>query len=244
MDTVDTQRLTDALFTIPQKFAREHPKSFLYAPYSRKSYRRVYLYTHLAYDLWVKIEADDSIKFFNERPPEVSLASDGKVKIFSPSIVAKTTGDDVQVHVISPDSSEDTARTGEVDRNDESVDARNAAAQDDWARQHGYSLVRWNVQSLRQNRMRLENLKQLLRFVGSPERVIPHEVKLAVKDFLSQRRTVTIHYLLESLRDLDEDWAMAAIADMILSNDCYSDIDIHRFHYATELSLYHEFNPT
>jgi hypothetical protein len=91
---------TEELLTAP-RFRRENFSSFLFAPFSRKLQRRVYIYTDTGYDLWVRLESDPEVVRFNERVPKVPIAlGNGKATNTSPQAISINREGVVTVHII------------------------------------------------------------------------------------------------------------------------------------------------
>jgi hypothetical protein len=236
MDCDNADHLIKQLLEAPSTFRREHAESFLYAPYSRKIHRRVYCYTHLAYDLWVHLESDKDVAFFNERPATIPFSFNGKASQFTPAYVSRKRDKSIVVHIISR---EDETGAEPVSEASDLPPANQHDALRVWAKQNNFTLVIWSAKAIHSNPIRLANVKQLLRYVCSPQRLVPLAILEEVHTILRQVRSSTVDHIVHTLHMHDEDLIMMVVAEMILSESCYSDIERYPFHYSTELSLHH-----
>lgn len=229
MDKERPSEFAQRLLTPPVAFRRERTRSYLYAPYSRKLHRRVYVYTHLGYDLWALLESDPCIRTFNERPPKLSIPlPDGATAHIVPAAVSEGENGVVTIHSIDNDRPEQNE-----DRPSES-DLLMA-----WAAPAGFSFTCWTAETLRPNPIRVDNLKRLLRYASAPQIVLPPKLVDDVSAVLKQHRKITLISLIESITDSDPEWIARVVAQLILDGRCFSDIDTHPFDNATELSVHH-----
>ncbi|MFC7518844.1 hypothetical protein ACFQUU_27935 [Herbaspirillum sp. GCM10030257] len=221
----------------PEKFSRENRECHLYVTFSKKVRREIHLYSHARYDLWTELESNPEIDTFNEWPPQFPAACGDSIFYFRPSFITRGIDGTYQVHLI--DSSEilthrlETAKTAS---SSESIADPLAG----WAIENQCTVVRWQISALRSNRLRLANLKQLMRFACFPNRYVPTDVIAEATAVLRHQRTVTVDFLIQSLRQFDESWVQAAIAALILDRKVHSDINRFAFNYSTQLSIFHE----
>lgn len=227
------------LLQAPQKFAREQSKAFLYAPYSRKLQRRLYCYTHLAYDLWTYLEIDSSINRFNERVPKIPISYDGAIKYFKPVYFIQKRDASYEAHLIRRSGLTEFESEGES--TEISSEEQDDEALANWSRKNQCRVITWTAKSLRANPVLLANQKRLLRYLCTADRVVPLEITDRLGAVLHQYRKLTVHHLIQSLPDIDEQWVITEIARLILEGLCYSDTDRYPFHYSTELSVFHAF---
>lgn len=239
MKCIESKPQTHRLLEPPEFFVREHQQAFLYAPFSRKTHRRVYCYTHLGYDLWVHLETDSTVVAFNERPEKIPITDGKKVTHVTPAFIVKRRDGVVEAHFISPKDSEEVS----VHMTDENAQHHQPAQEAliNWASEQQCRVLQWTASSLRANPIHLSNLKRLLRYVCIPEAIVSINIIEALQVAIRQHRTVTVDHLLRSLADFEEAIAMEGIAAIILDKGCYSDIERYPFHYATELSAFHAF---
>lgn len=232
MKQLPDQKFAQSLLEPPKSTKRGHFDQFLYAPYSRKIHRRVYCYSHSSYDLWNRLEVDSDLSYFNERPPKISISAADKITSVQPAFIAKMTDKAVVAHFISSESDSDSTSKS----NSEIL----RLALTNWSEQFGIGFRIWTPNLLRENIIWLANIKQLLRYVSRPEYLTPKATADLILENLKKHRIVSLHFVLESIQ-IDQDEIIAAIVEMILSRQLYSDIENFPFGYGTELSIFHEF---
>ena len=238
MERQNHSPLAEQLLKPPALFKRENFRSFLYVPYSRKIHRRIYCYGEDQYNLWVFLESDCQIGFFNERVPDVPISIEGRVKQLAPSFVAQMRDKSIVVHIVlfeglPGQNGDSVAEILEISIFENALNS--------WATEHKFSVKIWTRELLHANQIRLENLKRLLRYVCVPQPPPLASTKELIYMALRQSRKATIDSLLHSLSTIDDETIMAGLAGMILDGTCYSDIDFFPWHYSTELSVHHAF---
>lgn len=223
----------DQLLDPPASFVREDYSAFLFAPFSRKLNRRVYLYTRGAYALWVRLESDPQVVRFNERLPKVPIAvGNGAAQNASPRAISVDQERLVTIHSFKGD----LAIVGQ-DGGSESE----TSAWDSWARTRSFMHVIWTSESLRCNPVEHANLKRLLRFVSVPG-VFPNpSLQQALLAELSGVRRLTFSKLVELFPVSDPAVVQSEIARLILDRKIFSDIDQNPFSMITEVSAHHGF---
>lgn len=213
----------------PPSFVREHYSSFLYCPFSRKLNRRVYLYTHDGYALWVRLESDPSVADFNERVPKFPIAIGTKAINIAPRAVSVCVEQKVTVHSFVDDLNE----VGES--------PETPSPWSEWALRRGFHHVEWDSESLFGNRTRFENLQFLLRFVSQPGAFPEPSLQQRLIAELKSVRRLTVSKLIEQFPLSDRAEVESEIARLILDGMIYSDIDQNPLSLITEVSAYHAF---
>lgn len=221
---------TEELLTAP-RFRRENFSSYLFAPFSRKLQRRVYVYTDTGYDLWVRLESNPKVVRFNERVPKVPVAlCNGKATNASPQAISVDSEGIVTVHTIQ--NVEESAKAA-------TNSGIETSAWKDWAKAHGYQHINWEISALRKNPIELANLDRLLRFASVAGAIPKAELEQALIAELRSVRKMTFAKLVEQFPQADQDEVHAAVATLIIDQKIYSDIDRFRFSMTSELSAYH-----
>lgn len=229
---VGTQDLSLKSLLAPQPFRRERYSSFLYTPYSFKLKRRVYLYTHSGYDLWVRLESGTGIAEFNERVPLVPLAFEGgHATLLAPIAVSVRDDGAVEIH---------TFRHSESDEDTEDV---KSIAWKRWCDLHGFIHQEWTVELLQKNRIELANLKRLLRFTSCVDYVPNVALEKSILAELGNVRKTTFAKLVQQFPLSDPDEVQQSLARLILNRDIHSDIHYLPLSMITEVSAYHELHP-
>lgn len=231
----------EKLFKAPQTFKRERYEEFLYAPYSPKAHRRIYCYGHDTYNLWAILESDYSIIRLNDGAMDTSVSIDHGTVAIKPNFVTKNEDGSIIIHVIAKDSASACQVSGElpvdiIDCSKWTIDPLTK-----WAEDLGISIKVWQRSHILTNPVRLRNIKQLLRFICNPKHIETKDAENLVLSVLRTRRICTIDHVLQNLNEVDPNKLLPTLASMILNGLCYSDIHLYPFHYATELSLFHEF---
>jgi hypothetical protein len=213
----------------PEAFKRENFSAHLYAPYSLKLFRRVYLYGHLSYDLWVMLEADPKVKTFNERikPIPIAISSDTAANL-SPDFISVDRDNHVEIHLINYEL--------KPENNKMKLEAWEA-----YCLRTGFNLKSWSETDLRRNELELANLKKLLRFTTQIDQGLEYELERSIYSQLQTVRKIIFCKLVEQFPNSDEEVVKAHIAKLIIERKVYSDISFHSFSQLTELSAYHEF---
>lgn len=213
----------------PTSFVRENYSAFLFAPFSRKLNRRVYLYTSDAYALWVRLESDPNVINFNERAPKVPIAIGTRAVNAAPRAISVKKDKTVIVHSFVGDLADDA------------LDKGDASPWTVWASNHGFSHIIWSTQSLQECPIRFANLKRLLRDVSVAGAIPNASLQRAVLSELSAVRRMTLSKLVEQFPLSDPSEVQSEIARLILDNVIYSDIDRNPLSLITELSAHHAF---
>lgn len=215
------------LLKAPSSFIREDYSSFLFAPFSRKINRRVYLYTPIAYALWVRLECDPNVSQFNERVPKVPIAIGTKAVNASPRAISVDKERTVTVHSFVDDLVDDTGSEGRT------------SPWSNWAQARGFSHIDWNSDLLGGTPTRLANLKRLLRYVSAAGVIPSPSLRQALLTELRAVRRFTLSKLVEQFPVSDPAEVQAEIARLILDRTIYSDIDRNPLSMITELSAHH-----
>ena len=213
----------------PPHFVREHYLSFLYCPFSRKLNRRVYLYTHDVYALWVRLESDPSVTMFNERVSKFPIAIGDKAINCAPRAISVCIERKITVHSFVGDLIE------------AGVSAETPSPWNQWALKRGFRYIEWNSESLIGNRTRFENLQRLLRFVSQPGAIPDPDLQQRLVAELKSVRHLTLSKLIELFPLSDRAEVESEIARLILDGAIYSDIDENPLSLITEVSAYHAF---
>ena len=223
-----------ALLTPPEVFEREQNMAFLFAPHSPKLARRVYLYTPPAYDLWALVESDSDVLRFNERPPRVPIATlDGGALTVPPRFVTQHA--DKSCHVHSWDMTE-----ADVAENEQSQKVKypSKEAWAAWCETYKFKHTHWEPDTLKANPVHLDNLKRLLRFTTSPNRVRSVDARDAIKAVLQGVRKMRWHSLVTEIARHDPQVVKEEICRLILDNTVYSDLDKFPLSLITVLSIH------
>jgi hypothetical protein len=211
----------------PTPFERKKPKAHLYIQYSAKLGRRCYTYGHSAYNLWVLIESDPGLALYNERPPAPPMVGlEGEVENRPLHLVAIAHDGEVQIHSIIE---------GEREPEDSGDDGGSVIQR--WCEQNGFTFKPWSPNDLAPSQ-RLNNLRQLLRYVCVRNRPVDPAATTAVLEAIGRHRRVTVGSIVQSLGDRDAAVIERSIAELILARKCHSDIDHFPWTRATELSIY------
>lgn len=218
----------DDLLKPPSTFVRERYSSFLFAPFSRKLNRRVYLYTHDVYALWVRLESDPNVLKFNERVPDVPITIGTRAINATPRAISLDKSRIVTVHSFVGDLV-----------SDDNVGEDKASPWEDWARAQGFSHKSWFPQSLRENSTEFSNLKRLLRYVSRAGLVPNIALQQAVLSELKSVRRIIFIKLVELFPTSDPSEVQIEIARLILDGVIYSDINQNPLSMITELSAHH-----
>lgn len=213
----------------PPPFVRERYSSFLYCPFSRKLNRRVYLYTHDGYALWVRLECDPSVSRFNERVPKIPIAIGNRAINEAPRAVSVCKEQKVTVHSFVGDLNE----TG--------GSAERPCPWGEWALMRGFIHVEWDSESLIGNPIRFENLRRLLRFVSLAGAIPDSCLQEALVAELKAFRRLTLSKLIELFPLSDRAEVESELARLILNGAIFSDIDRNPLSLITEVSAYHAF---
>lgn len=239
MSEIKCNNLRQQLLTPSSTFNREDYKAFLYTPYSRKLFRKVYVHTHLGYDLWARVEADKSVAKYNERPTQIEVAVNQEVVRLTPALATSHRDGTWALHFIWRDTDDCVDYHENFHRR---FNEEERASIQQWSELNGCMLEIWNAKTLRQYPVRLSNLKLLLRYVCNTRKPISPKIKERLRTILKATRSCTVLHLTETACDFDSSFVEQAIAEMILDEEVFSDIDIYPFHYSSELSIHHEIN--
>lgn len=217
----------------PQPFARGNYSSHLYAPFSLKLNRRVYLYTHNGYDLWVHLESARDVVQFNERVMSVPLAfGDGRALVLAPTAVSSHSDGTVAIHTFDHS----------VDIDEDTQDVKSQAWKK-WCDLHRFQHQKWNTAQLQANPIKLANLKRLLRFASYAGYVRNVGLEKSLMAELGNVRKTIFAKLVQQFPQSDPDEVQQSLARLILNQDIYSDIHLSPLSMITEISAYHEFPP-
>jgi hypothetical protein len=243
-----------------RRFQIQEPKSFLRQPFSPKLRRRLELYQHARYWLWIQVETDALITTFNECTRPVSLAiGRGVTAQLRPGMVTRDVTGEVTVHTFNGALDDDeersqaealarttTSTAPSEPRNPEPDSAardeaarRAALISDSWAQWCEVRAVihrDWKVGELREPAMRLQNLERLLRYTTRSGRPYRGDLAAQLESELRLERRMTVHALSARFSSQDPELVMTEIADLIVKGKIHSDIDARPFTYATELS--------
>lgn len=214
---------------VHRPFVREKYSSFLFCPFSRKLNRRVYLYTHDGYALWIKLESEPSVIKFNERVQKVPIAIGNEAINGAPRAISVSKEQKVTVHTFVGDLNESGAST-------ESQSPWNK-----WALRRGFIHVEWDSESLIGNPIKFENLRRLLRYVSQPGAIPQPSLEKVLVSELKAVRRLTLAKLVELFPVSDQAEVESEIARLILDGVIYSDIDQNPLSLITMVSAYHAF---
>ncbi len=227
---------TVAALLVPSTFRRENWEAYLFAPYSKKLSRRVYLYTPQGYDLWVHLESDPQVKTFNERPTKVPLSiGQGQAVVAAPNAISVDQMGDVMVHECG-----EYCETATQSKAAEKLNREFPWAL--WAEAQGFNYKRWTSSELRQNPILLDNYKRLLRWVCRPGWNPSPIVLDSIISALKSRRVTCWNALFRELGHFEPTSISAAIATLILDEKIHSDLHKYFLSQTTELSAFHEFD--
>lgn len=212
----------DELLT-PQSFERGNYCAHLYAPFSSKLNRRVHLYSHNMYDLWVLLETNQSIKKFNEKVLSFPINfKNGHATKASPRAVSQDIDGLITIHTLQTKDGD-----GELDW-------------DGWCGLYGYQYQNWSKDSLKSNSIELANLKHLLRFSSVAGLTIDYSMENQILSELENFRKITFYKLVQKFPFFDSEDINACIASLIIRKKIFSDIRLSPFSMITELSVHHE----
>lgn len=215
----------------PQPFERRNYSAYLYAPYSLKLHRRVYLYARNGYDLWVLLESDTDIAQFNESVAAVPISfEDGRAATLAPAAVSVSRDGGVLLH---------TFRSSDNKHTDE-ADVKNTSWKK-WCALHGFHHKEWTSDLLHSNAIELANLKRLLRFVSCAGYIPNLALEKSLGEELKSVRKMTFAKLVQLFPISDPDEVQQSLARLIISHKVYSDIHLSPLSMLTEVSAYHEF---
>lgn len=211
----------------PQNFKRGNYTAHLYAPYSIKLHRRVYVYGHDNYDVWTMLESDRLIATYNERVPKIPIIVDGdKAVNKSPSFISVNHDNSVFFHTVIKD-----------DPPDSSLIAWSA-----FTKTNGYGHKNWTKNILTLNKLKIDNLKKLLRYTSMAGSVKNHTLDNQILSEISVVRKIIFSKIINQFPLSDPEEVKTSIARLILSDKVYSDLHLLPFSMLTEVSAYHEFN--
>lgn len=226
----------EELFVESRPLKREKNSTNLYIPYSRKAGRDVHCYGHKTYDLWAHLEADPCVLRLNEQLNRISLVAGRQVVHVSPQFITKSRIEKCEyllLHFFSDCANNDVdGANGQLP-----IEVREILA--GWASQRGIEIVYWDDALLQRDSIHLENKKRLLRYVCSPSKVVAASVMNSVLSVLGNVRKITLGALLTSVSSNCDDETISAVAELILNERCYSDIDKYPLHLATEISIHY-----
>ena len=215
-------------------FKRSDFKAFLLTPYSAKAFRRMYLYTPHRYWLWIRTETDPNVYRFNERPPKISIPIDkGRAISAAPRFITVSRDETLTVHTFA----------GEEDAESEPEALEkpiSTTAWDDWCGCRGFQHKVWAYEQLYADRLRLENLAELLRFTARPGRPYNGEFRTRILAELRVERRMTFYALARQFPSQDPEEVHAEIAGLIVDRTIFSDIDREPFTMLTELSAHRD----
>lgn len=215
----------------PQPFERKNYCSHLYAPYSAKLHRRVNLYTHDSYDLWVRLESDQDTIQFNESVPAFPISlQDGRAIATSPKAISVKADGAVLIHTFS---------TAYIDDQSKKSESKNIAWQQ-WCDIYGFQHKEWTTDLLKANPIELANLKRLLRFVSVAGYIPDYAMERSILAELENVRKITFVKLVQQFPLSDPEEVQTSLARLIISRKVYSDIHISPLSMITEISAYHE----
>lgn len=213
----------------PLAFKRENYIAHLYIPYSSKIRRRVHLYTHDAYDLWVRLETDPNVLQFNERVKPLPLSfSDGRASVASPDFISKAQ-DGITIHSFCTNAEVTEQKL------------RVLEAWNNYSQLEGFHHKIWSQELLYANKIELANYKRLLRFTCEADPGIDYKFEQAVLTEISTVRKTVFFKILEQFPLTDPEVTKSTIARLILGRQIYSDIHLSPISMLTEVSAFHDF---
>lgn len=211
----------------PQNFKRGNYTAHLYAPYSIKLHRRVYVYGHDNYDVWIMLESDPLIATYNERVPKIPIVVDGNKAVNkSPSFISVNHDNSVFFHTILKDEPPDS-----------SMNAWSA-----FTKTNGYGYKNWTKSILTLNKLKIDNFKKLLRYTSMAGSVENYTLENKILSEISAVRKIIFSKIINQFPLSDPEEVKTSIARLILSDKVYSDLHLLPFSMLTEVSAYHEFN--
>jgi len=228
---VDNLGLEELL--VPPAFKRGNYLAHLYAPFSIKLNRRVYIYTHDKYNLWVRLEADAEIIKFNERVIPIPISfNDGHAANISPDALSVDVNHEITFHNIV---------SGAIAELPESTQKTMDAWQN-FCESFGYKHKIWNTESLIGNGIELCNIRKLLRYTSDAALMINPILQQSVLSEIGNHRKVIYAKVIQQFPKTDPEEIKVAISMLILSRNIFTDIHLYPLSQTTELSAYHEFS--
>lgn len=217
----------------PQTFKRENFTAHLYAPYSIKLHRRVYLYSHQNYDIWVMLESDPSISTYNERVVKIPIVVNGiKAVNISPSFISVTHDRSITLHTTIKDDLVDS----------ESQPTSKLASWFIFCQNNEYKHQNWTADTLNADKLKIANFKKLLRYTSMAGIVENYKLDNKILFEIGAVRKVIFSKIINQFPLSDCEEVKASIARLILSGKVYSDLNLLPFSMLTEVSAYHEFS--
>jgi hypothetical protein len=208
--------------------------AFLFAPHSPKLARRVYLYTPPAYDLWAQVEPDSDVVRFNERPPRVPVATlDGGALTVAPRFVTQHSDKSLCVHSWDLTEADEPGPEGSSKVKYPTKEAWSA-----WCQLYNFKHMHWEPSTLKENPVRLDNFKRLLRFTTAPNRVRSIDAREAIKAVLQNVRKMRWHSLITEIARHDPQVVKEELSRLILDKTVHSDLDKFPLSLLTVLSIH------
>lgn len=134
--------------------------------YSPKLKRNIYLFSDLEYDFWILVETNPLIEMFCERPLEIEIFSEGKLKKVMISMWLKWLNSKEEYVSIRYSSNLKDVNTLQI-----------------WCNKLGKNFVLKTEKEIRENKIFLDNMKTLLPYISN--RLTPIETDIhMIKKFL------------------------------------------------------------
>ena len=108
----------------------------------------------------------------------------------------------------------------------------------DWCESRGLVHKPWTHEELWTDRLRLDNIDELLRFCAHDGRAIDAKLQDALIAVLRAVRKTTFYELAKQFPAHDSEVVHAEIAQLVIDRRIFSDIDKHPFSMLTELSAH------
>jgi hypothetical protein len=217
----------------PQPFKRENFTAHLYAPFSIKLHRRVYLYGHDNYDVWVMLESDPTISTYNERVVKLPMVVDAiKAVNWSPPFISVNRDGSITLHTVIKDDLPDS----------ESEPKSKLATWTAFCLANGYKYQNWTNDTLNSHKLKIANFKKLLRYTSMAGVVGDYALENQILSEINAVRKIIFSKIINQFPLSDSEEVKASIARLILSNKVFSDLHLFPFSMLTEVSAYHEFS--
>ena len=232
-DVIDRLLLPEPL---PLGFKRRFPKAYRYTPYSRKILRRLDLYTHFAFSIWIHLEWDKTISNFNERVAQLTVPCDGSDVIkLTPAFCTIDHLNSVCIHFLSADNNNASCKGLYT------IEEKYRQNLLEFSEKYKIGLNVWNKESMYANAIEFDSKKQLLRYLCIPDQVVPNDIRSRILEILKRTRKTTIDALISDLKKDDPEWVVRSLAYMLQQHMVFSDIKKYPLSYATEISVFDEF---
>lgn len=210
----------------PQNFKREHYTAHLYAPYSIKIGRRVYLYGHDKYDIWVNIESDPNIVNYNEIVAKVPVViSHNKAINISPAFITLQNNKSIIFHTSIQDQSDPAL-----------------AAWSSFTNSHGYVHRNWTKAQLNTDKIKISNYKKILRYTCMAGAIENYLLETKILSEITNYRTVIFSKIVNQFPITDPEEVKASLLRLIVRGKLHSDLHLRPFCMLTEVSAFHEFS--